>query len=79
LEQRKLRKLDSGDGVLSQRRGRGGGSMRDTRATFGWARLKLGWPEEGRRQLGLVTAVMFRHVEGRRSSVRWSKGFLEVM
>jgi hypothetical protein len=34
------------------------GSMRDTRATFGWARLKPGWPEEGRRRSGLVTAVM---------------------
>jgi hypothetical protein len=40
------------------------GSMRDTRATFGLAWLKPGWPEEGWRQLGLVTAAMFRHVEG---------------
>jgi hypothetical protein len=55
------------------------GSMRDTRATFGWARLKPGWPEEGRRQLGLVTAAMFRHVEGRRGSVSWSRSFFKVM
>jgi hypothetical protein len=27
------------------------GSMRDTRATFGWARLTPGWLEEGRQEL----------------------------
>jgi hypothetical protein len=31
------------------------------------------------RQSGLVTTVMFRHAGGRRGSVRWSRGFLEVM
>jgi hypothetical protein len=55
------------------------GSMRDTRATFGLVRLKPGWPEEGRRQLGLVTAAMFRHVEGRRGLVSWSRSFFEMM
>jgi hypothetical protein len=53
--------------------------MRDMRATFGWARLKPGWPEEGRRQSGLVTAAMFRDAGGRRGSVRWSRSFLEMM
>jgi hypothetical protein len=32
-----------------------------------------------RRRSGLVAAAMFRHAGGRRGSMRWSRGFLEVM
>jgi hypothetical protein len=46
LEQRKLRELDSGDGVLPG----GEGEVGEHEGHEGWARLTPGWPEEGRRR-----------------------------